>query len=93
MPGAGTYRSDVKEYGLSGEGGDDGEFVMTEEQFETLEDFCAEETRKVSYSQSFAEDNDLVSTKDLVLSLREKLSITSEIHNLLFDQERRARSM
>ena len=60
---------------------------MTEAQFTILEDFWQSELKEHGTSESFEEDTDLVSTKDLVLNLRERLNITREIHNLLFNDE------
>lgn len=60
---------------------------MSEEQFEFLEDYVHAEAQKAKLAAgSFAdESSDLVSVKDLVLGLRERLEITQEIHKLLFN--------
>lgn len=42
----------------------------------------------ITQTESFDGDADFVSTKQLVLNLREHLQITQEIHNLLFKPEK-----
>lgn len=58
---------------------------MTEEQFEVIELFFANEVRKLSNAKSFSQDDDLVGTKELVLRLREQLKIHKEINKLIFN--------
>ena len=89
------YRNDVKEYGHESKG----EHILTEEQFEELEQFCMQEVQKSrqANASSFSEGNaDMVSVKDLVLQLRERLNITQQIHSLLFsgpDRQKTAMNM
>ena len=68
------YRDDIKEYNQE----EKREHTITEEQFETLEDFCNDEAMKTKQaSGSFSADNaDLISVKELVLGFRERLAIT-----------------
>ena len=58
---------------------------MTEEQFEVIELFFANEVRKLSNAESFSQDDDFVGTKELVLRLREKLKIHKKSNKLLFN--------
>lgn len=61
---------------------------MTEDQFKTLENFLKDELRKQTEQEALAgkELSDFVSTKELVLKLRQRLGITRHIHALVFEQ-------
>ena len=81
------YRSDISNYAVISQR----EFIMTEQQFEQLEEYCREQMR-AHVVRSYMDPNpsDMVCVKKLVQNLRTKLKVTEEINNLLFKPEHSA---
>ena len=78
------FREDVNEFGF----GTSKDHVMTEDQFMVLEQYCQDEVKKHAKSTNFDDGTAaFISTKDLILGLRERCNITLELHKLLFSDE------
>ena len=76
------YRSDVKELGL----GQTKDYIMTEEQFDVLEQFTAE-LLKIDRTKKLAVPVKYVKTKDYILGLRKRVGVTMAMSKLLFNSD------
>ena len=73
------YRSDVKELGIGGIK----DFILTEEQFNTLEEFTSAELKKTDKT-SYNQNRHLYGTKKFILNLRFRLGVTDAIKQVLY---------
>ena len=68
--------------------GEQKDYILTEEQFEVLEEFCGYELKKLIYSEenSFGteEGKAYVSTKEFILGFRKKIGVTEILNKMMF---------
>ena len=93
------YRSDIQELGL----GTMKDYIMTEDQFEILEQFTADQLKVSKDKEKSAllsqrnlpehqkhtviVNRNLVKTKDFIIALRKRVGVTPAITKILFEDE------
>ena len=73
------YRSDVEELGI----GHNKDYILTEEQFNILEEFTSSEIKKMDKT-SYDSKRHLYSTKKFILNLRFRVGVTDAIRQVLY---------